>query len=232
MYTLPVSGLRCASSMVRAFKPIQMTGVAGPARRRRIFAVAVFGAFLAIVVSACQTARSGSVPADATQPALGLAVDPSDGSLLKVGGGVFRCADQGKTWSALPVPAALQPRALQEIETTTAALGTLLAAGRGAGVVRSDDAGQTWSAVDSGLPSKDVAAFAVHSFHPGTLYALIDGQGVFRTDDGGATWQKTDDGPPRAQVIGLAHSTLAGSMNTGWLYASTSSGPYISMDCF
>jgi photosystem II stability/assembly factor-like uncharacterized protein len=199
----------------------------------------VLCAFLAIVVSACQTShsgtapsQSGSAPVDARQPALSLAVDPSDGSLLKVGAGVFRSADQGQTWSALPVPAALQPRALQQIETTTAAPGTLLAAGRGAGVVRSDDAGQTWSAIDGGLPSKDVAAFAVHSFHPGTLYAWIDRQGVFRTDDGGGTWEKMDDGPPGTQVIGLAHSTLAGSMNTGWLYASTSAGPYISMDCF
>ncbi|TME32965.1 MAG: hypothetical protein E6I75_16260 [Chloroflexi bacterium] len=233
-----MSGLRPwrLPMMVTAFNPDQIAAMRGPVRRRRVFAVLVFGAFLSILVSACQASQSGaaggSVPLDATRPALGLAVDPTDGSLLKVGGGVFKSADQGKTWSALPVPAALQPTALQEIETTTAAPGALLAAGRGAGVLRSDDAGQTWSAADSGLPSKDVAAFAVHSFHPGTLYAWIDGRGVFRTDDGGATWEKMDEGPPGTQVIGLAHSTLPGSMNTGWLYASTASGPYISMDCF
>ena len=81
------------------------------------------------------------------------------------------------------------------------------------------------------LPSQDVAALAVHSFHPGTLYAFIPAQGIFRTDDAGDQWQKMDAGP-QSQVVGLAHSTLPGSMNTGWLYAATPDGPYLSMDCF
>jgi hypothetical protein len=40
-----------------------------------------------------------------------------------------------------------------------------------------------------------------------------------------------DEGPP-ALVVALAHSTLQGSMNTGWPYAASSEGPYLSMDCF
>jgi hypothetical protein len=76
-----------------------------------------------------------------------------------------------------------------------------------------------------------VAAFAVHSFRPETVYAMIQGQGVYRTEDDGGRWQKMDNGPPAA-VAGLAHSRLEGSMNTGWLYAATPDGPYLSMDCF
>jgi hypothetical protein len=54
---------------------------------------------------------------------------------------------------------------------------------------------------------------------------------VFRTEDSGGRWQKMDVGPT-TDVVALAHSTLEGSMNTGWLYAATSAGPYLSMDCF
>ena len=140
-------------------------------------------------------------------------------------------ADQGRIWSALAMPADLQPTAIQQVATTSAAVGTLFAAGPGAGVIRSDDDGRTWSSASGNLPSKDVSVLAVHSFHPGTLYALIPGSGIFRTEDGGDQWQSMDDGP-RAKVLGLAHSTLPGSMNTGWLYAATEDGPYLSMDCF
>jgi len=160
-----------------------------------------------------------------------MAVDPSDGSLLKAAAGLFRSSDQGHTWSPLQIPADLQPNVLQQVGTTSAAPGTLFAAGVRAGVIRSDDDGRTWSSASGNLPSKDVSALAVHSFHPGTLYALIAGAGIFRTEDGGDQWQKMDDGP-RAKVLGLAHSTLPGSMNTGWLYAATDDGPYVSMDCF
>jgi len=204
--------------------------------RRALCVSFVLAALLALVATGCQgklpgTLTGGGGATDATRPAMGLAVDPSDGSLLKAAGGIFRSSDQGQTWVALPIPSDLEPGNLQQVATTGPAPGTLLAAGPGAGVLRSDDDGRTWSSAVGDLPSKDVSALAVHSFHPGTLYALITGQGIFRTEDGGDQWQKMDNGP-KAQVLGLAHSTLPGSMNTGWLYAATPDGPYLSMDCF
>jgi photosystem II stability/assembly factor-like uncharacterized protein len=117
------------------------------------------------------------------------------------------------------------------VATTASAPASLYAAGPGAGVVRSDDGGRTWRSISAGLPSQQVAAFAVHSFRPDTLFVWIAGQGVFRTEDDGGRWRKMDDGPP-APVVALAHSPLEGSMNTGWLYAATPEGPYLSMDCF
>ena len=164
-------------------------------------------------------------------PLVSLAVDASDGSLLRVGGGIFRSADRGASWHRLPIPAALYPDRIRQVATTGVAPASLYAAGPGAGVVRSDDGGRTWRASGAGLPSQDVDAMAVHSFRPGTLYAWIPRRGVFRTEDGGGRWRKMDDGPP-APVVALAHSTLEGSMNTGWLYAATAEGPYLSMDCF
>jgi photosystem II stability/assembly factor-like uncharacterized protein len=162
---------------------------------------------------------------------MSLAVDASDGRLFKASGSIFRSTDRGQSWQLLSIPSDLHPDAIRQVAASAVTPSRLHAAGPGAGVVRSDDGGQTWRSVSAGLPSQDVTAFAVHSFRPDTLYAWIDGQGVFRTEDGGESWQKMDTGPA-AQVVALAHSTLEGNMNTGWLYAATSDGPYLSMDCF
>ncbi len=196
------------------------------------------GILLALLAVSLSTLRPqdgqkafGNFTAAQRAPLMSLAVDASDGSLLKVDGGVFRSTDRGASWDPLPIPASLYPDRIRQVATTGVAPAILYAAGPGAGMVRSDDGGRTWRAVGAGLPSQDIAAFAVHSFRPDTLYAWIPRQGVFRTEDGGGRWQKMDDGPP-APVVALAHSTLQGSMNTGWLYAATSEGPYLSMDCF
>ena len=97
--------------------------------------------------------------------------------------------------------------------------------------LRSDDRGVNWRTVSDGLPSQEVGAFAVHSYLPDTLYAWIAEQGIFRTEDGGGKWNLMDAGPD-SPISMLAHSTYEGSMNTGWLYAATLDGPYLSMDCF
>lgn len=207
--------------------------------------LALPGLFVAMIVAGCQfapaEAPNRTTPGQAAPgasdsrapvqpaPTSSLAVSAADGSLLKADGGLFRSADQGQTWQRLSLSAALRPDNIRQVATSAAAPSSLYAAGPGAGVIRSDDDGQTWRAISMGLPSQEVAAFAVHIFRPDTLYTWIAGQGVFRTEDGGGRWEKMDDGPP-AQVMALAHSTLEGSMNTGWLYAATPGGPYLSMD--
>lgn len=186
---------------------------------------------LGLLVGGCQAAGPVSSGSGPDGPAASLAVDATDGSLLKAGGGVFRSTDQGRSWTPLAVPAAMQPARLSQAATSSAAPSSVYAAGPGAGIVRSDDGGQTWRVLSAGLPSPEVAAMAVHSFRPDTVYAWLKGEGVFRTEDDGGRWQKMDAGPP-ADVLALTHSTLEGSMNTGWLYAATPDGPYLSMDCF
>jgi len=110
---------------------------------------------------------------------------------------------------------------------------TLFAAGVGVGVLRSEDGGQTWAASSEGLPNPSVTALALHSYRSKTLLAWVQGQGIYRTENGGRRWERMPDpGPPDKHVRGLVHSDLPGSMNTGWLYASTPTGVYLSMDCF
>jgi len=148
-----------------------------------------------------------------------------------VASGLFRGIDRSQRWAPITIPADLHPDKLTLVATTAAAPTRLYVAGPGAGVLRSDDRGKTWRTNGAALPSLDVAALAVHTVRSDTLYAGIAGQGVFRTEDGGDHWLRMDDGPT-SRVLALAHSPLEGSMNTGWLYAATPDGPYLSMDCF
>ncbi len=202
--------------------------------RNRVVCLVIAGLLISMFAAGCQSAQTappGGSAAGQTGRALSLAVDATDGSLFKAAGGLFRSIDRGQTWQPLPIPTSLHPETLRTVATTSAAPSSVYAAGPGAGILRSDDRGQTWRTVSAGLPSQDVSAFTVHSFRPDTLYAWIDGQGVFRTEDAGGRWQKMDAGPA-GTIVALAHSTLEGSMNTGWLYAATPEGPYLSMDCF
>lgn len=186
---------------------------------------------LGLVLAGCGSSDPGAAATHPMGPVTGLAVDAADGSVLEVGGGLWRSTDQGHDWQAVTVPSTLRPTMLRQVATTAAAPQRLYAAGPGAGIVQSNDGGRSWQQISKSLPSQQVATFAVHSYRPDTVYAWIAGQGVFRTENDGQRWEKMDGGPS-APVAMLAHSTLAGSMNTGWLYAATPQGPYLSMDCF
>lgn len=206
----------------------------------RIARIATVGLLVALLVLGGWYARGelfgGSSVAAPAAPPTSLAVDAADGSLLKAAGGLFRSSDQGRSWQPLSLPDGLGPGQIRQVATTGASPERLYAAGPGAGILRSDDRGQTWRTLSDGLPSQDVGAFALHSNLPDTLYSWIEGKGVFRTEDGGGRWELMDPGPPGdgppTRITTLAHSTYEGSMNTGWLYAATPDGPYLSMDCF
>lgn len=162
-----------------------------------------------------------------------MAYDPSSGDLLKVvPGGVFRFASGTGNWQPLPLRGPIPPSGLSQVAVSLANPKLIVTAGPEAGIFKSMDGGQNWTAINSDLPSKRVGAVATHSFNSGTLYAWLDGKGIYKTEDGGGQWKRMDDGPPVSRVLALAHSTLPGSMNTGWLYAAASEGLYLSMDCF
>ena len=159
-----------------------------------------------------------------------LAYDPTEGGLLKADrDGLFHWrAESG--WGTIDIS---HTYGLSGVVINPDQPTTIYASGPGIGVLRSDDGGQNWQPVNTGLPSLDVTALALHSFRRETLYAWVRDDGIYRTEDGGATWTRMpDQGPPDKEVRGLTHSTLPGSMNTGWLYAATPTGAYLSMDCF
>jgi len=184
---------------------------------------------IAFAISACAAAQTTHNAA--IESVTSLAFDPSDGSLLKTGAaGLFRLGPGDSAWQAMTTPAA---SGLTGLVLNPDEPATLYISGPGVGVLKSTDAGQHWAGAGSGLPNGDITALALHSFRRATLYAWVKDTGIYRTEDGGAHWSRMpDQGPPDTRVHSLVHSTLPGSMNTGWLYAATPSGAFLSMDCF
>ncbi|MGH2427214.1 MAG: WD40/YVTN/BNR-like repeat-containing protein [bacterium] len=145
---------------------------------------------------------------------------------------MFRSADGGQTWQQIRLSPRLASSGVDRLAVNPESPGVIYAAGINAGVLLSEDGGTSWRRVTTGLPSLDVEALAMHAFRRKTLFVSVRGKGVYRTEDGGGQWERMDGGPPGKSVLALAHSPLEGSMNTGWLYAGTVDGPYLSMDCF
>ena len=176
---------------------------------------------------------AANMASESSSEPLALAVNPIDGVMIVANGtGLQRSTDSGLTWEMVATANELDGDAVLGVAINPDDPAMLYAWGMGMGVVQSTDAGATWKAVTNGLPSDNVSAFAIHSFERGTLYAWIKGHGVFKTEDAGQNWQWMDDGPSAKAVQALTHSPLEGSMNTGWLYAATPEGVYLSMDCF
>ena len=201
-------------------------------RKVMVWLVAIGLTVVGLVLSACGSRTASTVTGDGSgaNETVTLAYDPTDGTLLKADHqGLFRRrAHSG--WENINVP---QASGLSGVIVNPDQPATLYVSGPGLGVLRSDDGGQNWRAVNAGLPSLDVAALALHSFRRETLYVWLNDDGIYSTEDGGANWKRMpDQGPPDTHVRGLTHSTLPGSMNTGWLYAATPTGAYLSMDCF
>jgi len=199
---------------------------------------------LALILAAC-TSNSASAPtpnaANVPRPSgvRALAVDPRDGHLLKAASeGLFQSLDGGKSWQAMMLPTDLAGKGVSQVAIRKDQPDTIYVAGEEIGIWRSRDAGKTWEKVTHGLPNDSVTALALHSNgYPRddskSLFAWIAGVGIFESHDEGDTWKHPPDkGPPNLNVLALAHSALPGSMQTGWLYASTPDGAYLSMDCY
>ncbi len=190
-------------------------------------------------VPATQTSPKLSVPPGPVSPTeatrqvglgnpVALAYHPTDGSLFKADSQGLSHWQAGVGWESVAVPGATGLTGVVVNPTTP---DNLYVAGPGLGVSRSDDGGASWQTINNGLPSQEVTALAMHSSRRETLYAWVNNEGIYRTEDSGANWQKVPEVTiADPNVYGLAHSPLPGSMNTGWLYAATPSGAYLSMD--
>ncbi|MEH2534207.1 photosystem II stability/assembly factor-like uncharacterized protein [Bradyrhizobium sp. AZCC 1588] len=162
---------------------------------------------------------------------VGLAYDPGTDALLKAYDHVlYRSTDQGKSWQKITV-APLKDRKISSFAVSPAGKGILYVTGAGVGVLRSDDGGNTWVERNEGLASRDVIAVAAHTTQPETAYAVLKDKGVYRSQDGGHSWRLMDRTSQQG-LRQLIHSNMAGSMQTGWLFAATAKGVRRVMDCF
>ncbi|WP_404362842.1 hypothetical protein [Marinobacter sp.] len=143
-----------------------------------------------------------------------------DGALISVGTG----APETITLPALEADA--RPSTL-----VTGADGKIYLGGPGVGVWVYDSVNRSWQSLNDTLPDLQVSEIAAHTTQPETLYAYMPEKGMFRSKDGGAKWVRVDDGP-QEPVQAFLHSNMAGSMESGWLFAGTTRGVARSMDCF
>lgn len=177
----------------------------------------------------------GTAPAAAEKSAQGrvvaLAYDSHTDALLKAyQHALYRSDDGGKGWRKLPVPG-VEDGEIASLADSPAIKGVMYIAGRGLGVLRTDDGGKTWVERNDGLPNRAVIAIAAHTTQPDTVYAVVQDSGVYRSQDGGKSWRLMDRSS-QGGIRQLIHSNMAGSMQTGWLFAATPKGVRRVMDCF
>ena len=190
---------------------------------------------LGALLSACagESTEKGVVPRGApVGEVIALEADSAGTRLLKAyRHALYESYDGARSWKPVPLPSSAQEGSIAAVAIPEKAPGVLYVAGPGLGVMRSEDGGRTWSALNEGLPSREVEAFATHADQTGTLYAYLPEKGIYRSEDTGETWTRMDGGPG-APIRQLFHSNMAGSMQTGWLFAVTPEGVRRSMDCF
>jgi hypothetical protein len=133
--------------------------------------------------------------------------------------GMYKSADAGKTWSALPGAGNVLVNAVIVDELTAS---TVYAA-TARGIIKSIDSGANWRVVDAG---GYVLALAAQPGNPGVMIEAIDPEysfsfgnpapSLFRTIDGGATWSALSNGPPNAYAVAFDAS------NPSTIYAGSS----------
>lgn len=156
---------------------------------------------------------------------------PSKTLLVVTDEAVKQSKDEGKTWSRVALPSEAKSKKVSAVAASAADDKSLYLAGPQFGVLHSKDGGRNWKQVNGGLPSTEVIALSTHAEQPKTVYAYIKGKGIFRSQDEGGNWRLMDKGP-REPITNFVHSNMAGSMETGWLFAGTPDGVRRSMDCF
>lgn len=160
---------------------------------------------------------------------LGMDGDPEPARHLP-GGGIFRSADGGKTWSRCPgQPGGLRMYYGLAVDPTDPKRLFWSCCGTGGGIWRSEDTGATWTHVSSEEPWCFNLTIA-----PSGL-VLAGGRDLHVSRDHGATWTKLTNFSSEATVIGIAvdpadekrlwiSRTTWDSSATGGIYRTTNGG--------
>lgn len=143
--------------------------------------------------------------------------------------GVFRSADNGRTWTA--ASRGLSGEVL-DLAASPAAPGRVYAA-TSFGVFRSDDAGLHWTAANTGLPGLSAAndrlgavLVATEPTDPGAVWVALSKQRVlYRSTNLGLQWQYAGQG-----LKGFVHDVAAHPKTAGVVFAATDQGLFRSAD--
>ena len=205
---------------------------ADPARRARVFMGTADGHIFGSEDSGAHWSLLGRASSRLDAVITAIVVDPRDGNVLfasswtrdaAVGGGVFRSADGGRTWSAAGLAGqAVRTLAMAPSDPNVLVAGTL------DGVYRSLDASKTWERIspEHHEELRNLDSLAIDPRDPQTIYA-----GTFhlpwKTADGGRTWHPIHEGMiDDSDVMSL----LIDGANSRLIYASACSGIYRSDD--
>ena len=184
---------------------------------------------ITLLFGAGAPARAGANQPDGSVVAL--TYDSGTDTLFKAyAHALYRSVDGGQSWQKIEI-AALEGSEITSVTVSPASKGVMYVGGPGFGVLGTDDGGKTWTERSEGLPSRDVIAVAAHTTEPKTLYVVLKDQGFYRSQDAGKNWRLMERSTQEG-LRQLIHSNLAGSMQTGWLFAATAKGVRRVMDCF
>ena len=139
---------------------------------------------------------------------------------------ILASLDDGKSWTDLSAPLVWQGSPNIAVSSD----GNTIYASTDRGIYRRLADSNHWEPIINDLPSSSVTALAAHSTQSNTVYVSIAGDGIYRSQDAGKSWRKMDRGPDKVRQ--MLHSSLKGSMDSGWLYVLPDAGLRLSMDCF
>ncbi len=230
--------LAATLARAQAWRPLGPPGgdvralAADPARPARVFLGTADGHIFGSEDSGAHWALLGRASSRLDAVITAIVVNPRDGNMLfasswtrdaAAGGGVFRSADGGRTWS----PAGLAGQAVRALAIAPSDPNVLVA-GTLDGVYRSHDASKTWERIspEHHEELRNLDSLAIDPRDPQTIYA-----GTFhlpwKTADGGRTWYPIHEGMiDDSDVMSL----LIDQGNSRLIYASACSGIYRSDD--
>jgi len=232
--------LFAAAPLARAqqWKPLGPPGgdvralAADPARPARIFLGTADGHIFGSEDSGAHWALLGRASSRLDAVITAIAVDPRDGNVLfasswtrdsAAGGGVFRSADGGRTWTGAGLAGqAVRALAMAPSDPNVLVAGTL------DGIYRSLDAAKSWERIspEHHEELRNLDSVAIDPRDPQIIYA-----GTFhlpwKTADGGRTWRSIHEGMiDDSDVMSL----LIDGADSKRIYASACSGIYRSDD--
>ncbi|MCK6489255.1 MAG: hypothetical protein L6R48_13170, partial [Planctomycetes bacterium] len=168
-------------------------------------------------------------PTDPNILYLGMDGDPEPAKKLP-GGGIFRSADGGKSWTRCPTqPGGLRLYYGLVVDPTNPKRIWFSSCGNGGGAWRSDDEGATWTHAFK----NESWTFNLEVAKDGTV--LVGGKDLWRSTDQGASWKKLTSFKGDPTIVGIAIdpadakrfwiSRLSWSSNSdGGIYRTTDGG--------